>query len=375
MEFIINHKYFSEAISEVSKIISKKTTLPILSGIKVEAMSDHLIVTGSNSDITIEKIIPKTLNGTEIIHIQTTGCLVVSAKHLSELVRKLPDNISWKMNDKYSVRIQSGEIITSLNGLDAEEYPSLPKIEANHKISLPSRKLINIIKQTVFAVAKNEGRPVLTGVNFTFNQNELTCAATNSHRLARSKIDIKNNINGSFIVPSTSLNELIKLFSSVSTAIDIYTTHNYILFKSNKTSLYSRLIEGNFPSISSLISQKGKTIFSLNTKNLLNGVDRASLFADEWRNNNIHITIKDKLLIVSSKSTEAGKIEETLEIREISGEDELSVTLDGSFLMDALKEIEEDEVSVSYSGSMRPLVIQPVGNPSQLHLISPVRSY
>lgn len=140
-------------------------------------------------------------------------------------------------------------------------------------------------------------------------------------------------------------------------------------------SLYSRLIKGNFPNISSLISQKAKTVIFLDTRKLLEGIDRANLFASEWRNNNINLTIQDKKLKIASNSTEVGKIEEIQKMNKISGEEELSVTLDGSFLVDALKEIKEDEVCLSYNGTMRPVLVQPVGNSSHLHLISPIRSY
>lgn len=375
MEFTIDNNHFSKAISDVGKIVTTKTTLPILTGIKIEAKSDHLILLGSNSDILIKRIIPQTINGKKVLEVHSTGSVVVSAKYLSELVRKLPNNINLKMTNNHLVTIQSGEIITKLNGLDAEEYPNLPTINQNNKITLSSEKLIDIIKQTVFAVSKSEARPVLTGVNFSFKQNELICVATNSHRLALSKNKLENSITGSFIVPSSSLNELIKLFSSAQTMVEIYTTDNYILFKTDTVSLYSRLIEGNFPNISSLMSQVAKTVIFLDTRKLLEGIDRANLFASEWRNNNINLTIQDKKLKIASNSTEVGKIEETQRINEISGEEELNVTLDGSFLVDALKEIKEDEVTFSYNGTMRPVLIQPVGNTSQLHLISPVRSY
>lgn len=133
------------------------------------------------------------------------------------------------MTNNHLVTIQSEEIITSLNGLDAEEYPKLPTINQNNTITLSSEKLIEIVKQTVFAVSRSEAKPVLTGVNFSFQQNELTCVATNSHRLALSKNKLENSLNGSFIVPSSSLNELIKLLSSAQAMVEIYNGQLYII--------------------------------------------------------------------------------------------------------------------------------------------------
>ncbi|WML46637.1 DNA polymerase III subunit beta [Neobacillus sp. PS3-34] len=376
MEFIINNECFNKAISDVSKAVSIKTPFPILSGIKIIANNDRLILVGSNSDIVIEKVIPLTIDGVNVLEVYDTGSVVISAKYLSEIVKKLPDKIHLKVNGQLLVTIQSDEIVTHLYGFNSEEYPRLPQIDEAKCIKIPSIELIEMIKQTAFAVSKSESRPVLTGVNMLFKENHLTCVATNSHRLALRELEIQSNVNGSFIVPSTALNELTKLIANESGVIDIFVTDRYIVFKSTTISLFSRLIEGNYPNISGLLPNDSKTIITLNTNQLLKGIDRACLFASEWKNNNVHLEIQDGTKIrISSNSSEIGKIEEQQSIKVINGETHLSISLDGSFLMDALKVIKEEEIRLSFGGSMRPVLIEPIDNSSYLHLISPVRSY
>ena len=376
MEFKINKECFNKAITDVSHAVSIKTPIPILSGIKIVANDDCLTLLGSNSDIVIEKTIPLTIDGVKELEVFEKGTVVLSAKYLSEIVKKLHDVIHVKLNENLSVTIKSNEIVMNLNGLHSGEYPNIPQMDGSGYFNIPCVELLEIIKQTAFAVSKSEARPALTGVNLSIKGNKLTCVATNSHRLALRELVLESKLNGSFIIPSKSLNELAKLFINEADIIHIFITESFIVFKSNNISLFSRLIEGNYPNVSGLLPKDLKTIITLDTNTLLKGIDRACLFANEWRNNNVHIEILDKRkLRISSNSSDLGKIEETQSINSFRGAAGLCVSLDGSFLLDALKAIKENEVKLSFGGPMRPVLIEPSDNSSYLHLISPVRTY
>jgi DNA polymerase III subunit beta len=375
MEFIVNKDCFKQAISEVSKAISVKTSFPIMSGIKITASVDHLILVGSNSDIVIEKIIPLAISGVQMLKVIETGSSVIPAKYFSEIVKKLPGDIHVKINAKQMVTLQSGEIFTTLHAFQSDEYPSLPQIDESRFLKILCTELIEMIKQTAFAVAKNESKPVLTGVHLSFKENHLFCAATDSHRLALKEVTIDSSVTGSFIVPSTSLAEIIKLLSDETGYVHIFLSDYYIVFKLNSISLFSRVIEGSFPNVSGLLPTEARTIATFDRSNLLKGIDRAILFASEWKNKNVNLEINDGMkLRISSNSSEIGKIEEYQNIQEITGETEVSISLDGTFLMDALRAIKEDKVMLSFGGSMRPVLIEPVGNASYKQLISPVRT-
>jgi DNA polymerase III subunit beta len=385
MEFIVNNDCFNKAIGEVSKAVSLKTPFPILQGIKITAANDSLTLVGSNSDIVIEKVIPLTINGVQVLKVIETGSAVIPAKYFYDIVRKLPGDIYVKGNAQQLITLQSGEVITKLNGFSGDEYPVLPQIDDSSYIKIGSIQLMELFKQTAFAVAKNESKPVLTGVHLAFKENHLSCAATDSHRLALRELAIDSNVAGSFIVPSSSLTELTKLLTNESGHVQISLSDRYIVFKLDSISLFSRVIEGSYPNVSGLIPDEARTKLTLDRNKLLQGIDRARLFASEWKNNNVHLEIKDGAkLLISSNSSEIGKIEELQTILEITGEPDLNISLDGSFLIDALKAITEAKVRLSFGGSMRPVVIEgdhgdgssgsSTGRSSYIQLISPVRT-
>lgn len=376
MEFWVRRDCFYKAIADVSSAVGTKTTLPILTGIQLIVNEKNLTLIGSNSDIFIETMIPITLNNERVLEIFETGSVVVSAKYLIEIVKKLPNDVHVKMDERLLVTIKSDDILTTMNGFQADEYPKLPRIDEDASAKIPNRELKEIIKQTTFAVSRNEIKPVLTGVYLCFQEKQLTCAATNSHRLAIRKLSIEANLEGSFIVPGKSLNELSKLIQDESGLIHIYMTESYIVFKFNSITLYSRLIEGNYPNVLGLLPKDASTVITIGTQQFLKGIDRASLFAIEGKNNRINIEIEDgEKMRISSNSSEVGKIEEMQNIKEITGQKDLSIAFDGNFLIEALKAIKEEEVQLSFGGSMRPVLIEAMGNPNYFQLISPVRTY
>ena len=376
MEFLVDLECFKKAISDVNKAVSQKTAFPILTGIKITVTEDCLTLVGSNSNIVIKKEIPLMIDDVTVLEVFETGSVVISAKYLYEIVKKLSSKVHLRVNEKNIVTIQSDEIVTNLYGFHADEYPDLPQIDEGNAIKIPSMDLIEVIKQTVFAVSKSEARPALTGVNMSVKDYQLTCVATNSQRLALRKLTVESNINGSFIVPSTSLNELTSLINKDSGVIHIFVSDSYMLFKSHSISLFSRLIQGNYPNITGLLPNKSDTTITLNTNQFLKGIDRACLFASEWKNNNVHLEINDGSKIkIYSNSSQIGKIEETQAIVAIDGDSSLRISLDGTFLIDTLKVIKEEQVRLSFGGSLRPVLIEPLDNSSYLHLISPVRSY
>ncbi|MBY6037615.1 DNA polymerase III subunit beta [Fictibacillus nanhaiensis] len=378
MEFIINQAIFSKALSDVGKAVSSRTLLPILSGIKIIADSDGITLIGSNADLIIKRWIPAKMEGTASVKILKPGSVVVSAKYFTELIKKLPDQIIVQANKNHSILIQSGEIRTQFNGFQADEYPTLPKLNVTSRIHINAEELMDAFKQTVFATAKSETRPVLTGVNLTFTKDKLISVATNSQRLAQKEIYIDSStVEETVVVPSSSINELLKLIHHDSGKINIQLAEGYIQFETVEISFYSRLIAGNYPNTASLIPTDQKTTLILSKELFVKGIERACLFAGEWKNNNITLSVTDDhKLCISSGSSEMGNIQEFQEIKSIEGETELKISVDGHFILDALKTIQDPEIKLRFSGMMKPIVIESTEHDSTyVHLISPVRSY
>ncbi|MBH0170131.1 DNA polymerase III subunit beta [Fictibacillus sp. 18YEL24] len=375
MKFSIDQKLFSKALSDVGRAVSQKSLVPILSGIKVIAEDEGITLIGTNADIIIKRLISKDKTSRNI-SIDQAGSAVVSERYFTELIRKLPEDVHIEGDDKTVVKVRSGNIFTQLNAFRSDEYPQLPEIDQTKSIGMDANELKETIKQTVFATAKNETRPVLTGVHFTFSNNKLTAVATNSQRLASRINEVHVKEETSFIVPSSSLNELVKQISDYSGIVKMYSADGYILFETDEISLYSRLISGQYPNTSKLIPNEQKTVLSLNKERFVKGIERACLFAGEWKNNNIMLSIKDHKLCISSGSSEMGSIQELQEIKDLSGDEDLKISIDGYFLKEALHTIMDEEINIKFNGSMRPIVIESTHQKSSyLHLISPVRSF
>lgn len=375
MDFKVNCALLTSAMSDINKVISSRSIIPILSGIKIEANENGLKLTGSNSDIFLERTIPLLIDGEKVVEITECGSVVVLSKYLNEIMKKLPDDIHMKAELNGSITLKSGTIETRLNGFDSNEYPKLPVMDRENNVNIPFGKLIEAVKQTVFAVSKSESRPVLTGVKMEFEKNKLICTATDSHRLARREVHIESEIQESFVVPSTSLSELMHLKESDSSNVKINYTTNFIVFKTANSSLYSRLLEGNFPNVQSLIPTDSKSTITINTKELIAGIDRACVFSTEWKNNNVQLKIVDDTTIkIASNATEVGMIEEYQRIIRIDGLSDIQITFDGRFMLDALKGIQEENVTIKFDGFMKPIVIKPQHSGACLHLISPLRT-
>ncbi|ADH07228.1 MULTISPECIES: DNA polymerase III subunit beta [Bacillus] len=376
MEFIVNHKQFTQALSEVNKAISTKSLIPILSGIKITADQSGITLIASNSNIFIEKFIPVLIEDEKIATILKAGTIVVPAKYFIEIIKKMPSDIAIKSKNEQIIKIQSEEITLSLNGFPADEFPNVPLIDNHAEIKVETEQLIEVFKQTVFAVAKNESRPVLTGVHIELSNNKFICAATDSHRLAIRETRLSSDVKANCIVPSATINELLKLMNSNSKFVYIYLSESHIIFTLGTTTLYSRLIEGKYPNISNLIPNDFKTIINVDRKKILQGVDRSSLLASEWANNNVNLEIINESTIkISSNASQIGKISETQQIDAIQGEKQLNISFDGRFMVDALRAIKEETITLSFGGSMRPILIEAGEQSAAVHLISPVRAY
>jgi len=377
MKFIIQKDNLVQGVQDVMKAITSRTTIPILTGIKIVATEEGVTLTGSDSDISIESFIPKEENDSVIVEIQRPGSIVLQAKFFSEIVKKLPTSQVELEVDNLQTVIRSGKSEFNLNGLDSEEYPHLPQISEENIFKIPTDLLKNIIKQTVFAVSTSETRPVLTGVNWKIENDDLICIATDSHRLALRKAKIDSNTEQSFniVIPGKSLNELNRILDDHNEPVEIVVTENQILFKAKHILFFSRLLEGNYPDTNRLIPTESKTEIVVNAKEFLQSIDRASLLAREGRNNVVKFsTIGEDVIEISSFTPEIGKVVEELISESIQGE-ELKISFSAKYMMDALKALEGTEVKINFTGAMRPFVINPLNDDSILQLILPVRTY
>ncbi|MGC4378761.1 DNA polymerase III subunit beta [Fictibacillus sp. Mic-4] len=380
MKFKINRNQLIQGVQDVMKAISSRTTIPILTGVKMTVDSSGMTLTGSDSDISIERFIPAEENDEINLEVQTPGSIILQARYFSEIVKKLPDEtVEIEVGERFETQMRSGASEFSLIGLDPEEYPRLPQVEEQNVFSIQGDLLKMMIRQTVFAVSTSETRPILTGVNWSLEDGQLTCVATDSHRLAQRTVKIDSNATElsfrNVVIPGKSLNELSKIVEDSEELVQIVVTNNQILFKTKNTLFFSRLLDGNFPDTSKLLPGDSKTTLVLGTKELLQAIDRASLLAREGRNNVVKlVTLNENELEISSNSPEIGKVFEHVAITSMVGE-ELKISFNAKYMMEALKAMDCSEIKILFTGAMRPFLIEPQNGDSIKQLILPVRTY
>lgn len=380
MKLIIDRGALSEAVSDVMKAISTRTTIPILTGMKIETTEEGLTLTGSNSEISIQRFIPLLHHDIQQVEIIEQGSIVLQAHFFADIIHKLPsETVEMTVQDRQLTNILSGQAEFNLNGLDAEEYPRLPYIDEPNTFKVKANDLRTVIKQTVFAVSDSETRPVLTGVQWKIENEELRCVATDSHRLAMSHVNVLDQTEKSslpdVVIPGKSLTELAKLLAHHNEDVEVTVTESQVLFKTKHTLFYSRLLEGKYPETSKLIPTDSKTMIELERKPFLHAIERASLLAKEEHNNVVKLVNDgEKRLEISSHSPEIGQVFEQIRPLSYQG-DELKISFSALFMLDALKTIDSDTITISFTGSMRPFLIRAADDPSILQLILPVRTY
>ena len=380
MNFTINRSAFISQLNNVLRSISSKTTIPILTGLKMVVNEDNIVLTGSNSDITIESVINAN-DADNDLTIEETGAIVLPARFFSDIVKKLPDKkVTIEVTSGFQADITSGSAKFQINGQDAENFPHLPEIETNKSVTLPNDILKEVIRQTVIAVSKQESRPILAGVHMTLKDGVLTAVATDSHRLAQRKVVLENIDNGidfDVIIPGKSMEELSGMISDVHEDVQMQVTENQVLFIFGNTHFYSRLLEGNYPETSQLIPQTADTTVELEAGAFLSSIERASLLSHESRNDVVKLSLKpsENLVRISGDSPDIGTVEEEVVTSALDGND-LEISFNPNYMKDALRSFGQATIKISFTSPLRPFTLVPTEDQENfVHLITPVRTF
>ncbi|CAH0417867.1 DNA polymerase III subunit beta [Periweissella ghanensis] len=376
MKFTVNRAAFIKELNDVSRAIASRTTIPVLTGLKLVVDQDGITLTGSDSDISIETTL-SIADEAAALNIDQPGAIVLPARFFIDIVKQLPAQaMTLEMTTGFQTKITSGSASFTINGLDANTYPNLPEIEATNSVTLSAETLREIISETVIAVSNQESRPILTGVHFSLNNNEFLAVATDSHRLAQRKVALEDTLaaTADVIIPGKSLNELAKMLESVET-VEMRIAENQVLFILGKTLFYSRLLEGNYPDTTRLIPKESDTTVTFNATELLSAINRASLLSHESRNNVVKLEINPSGAKITGNSPDVGQVEEALNVKAQAG-NELAISFNPDYMKDALRSFGNIDIEVSFTTALRPFTLIPVENgESFIQLITPVRTF
>lgn len=356
-------------LSKVAKAVSIRSPLPVLTGIKFELLEDRLVLTGSDSDITIQTSILKNDDFTII----EPGSVVLSSRYILEIVRKIDSEfITIEMLDGLLTRIKGSNSEFNLNGTASMDYPKIDLSKKGTHFLINSVELKNLISQTKFAASDKENKPILTGINFRAKNGTLECVATDSYRLAKKTISLQDDITFNITIPKTSLDELSKIIES-DEMMEVYVSDRRVLFVYNHILINTRLIDGSYPDTSRLIPETSICSLTLDTTYLLNAIDRVSLLSDE-QNNIIKLEMNENSVLLSSFMQEIGSVEENLMNAFYKG-DPLNISFSCKYASEAIKAFNQEKIRINFTGEMKPFTIQAMDHDDMIQLVLPVRTY
>lgn len=363
MKFSCNQKDFSAAVTNVQRAVSTKSNLPALEGILIRAEEGRILLCGYDLEIGITTYIN--------CNVQEKGEIVVSAKLLGEIVRRLPENtVNIETDEKMIVYITSGCAEYNIVGISSEEYPELPKVEEMENISINSNILKTMIKQTIFAISDDPTKPTYTGSLFNIENNLLNIVSVDGFRMAIRQEAISCDKNSKFVVPGKTLSEILKLISDEEKSVNIIIGQRHAVFKVENYSIISRLIEGNFLDYKTTVPAESKTEMIINTRSFIASVERMSLLTSDKIQSPIRCVVEDTQIKLFC-STAIGKANDAISAK-ITGEN-VEIGLNCRYLLDALKNTETDEVKIQLNGSLTPMKVVPTQGDSFLFLVVPMR--
>lgn len=363
MKFSCEKQKLQEGISISNKAITGKTTMPILEGIYIKAFKNNLTLIGSDMDLSIETSVEA-----DVIE---EGTIVVDSKIFSEIIRKLPNSdVYIETLDNDIIQITCEKSIFNLVYMKAEDYPSLPEIKENISVEVPQDILKSMIRGTSFAVAQDETRPILQGILFEIKDKKLNLVALDGYRMAVRSEYLGSDDNIDVVIPGKTLNEVAKILEDAENLVKITFTDNHILFNLDKTKIVSRLLEGKFVNYVSLLPQEHKILVEVNRHDLQNCIERASLMSKDSNSNLIKLDFNEDNVIITSNS-QLGKVREELNIN-LQGE-ELQIAFNSRYILDVLKNIDENEIYMEMTSSVSPCIIRCKSNDNSRYLVLPVR--
>ena len=377
MNLTIDREILLENLNTISRGLPIKSPMPILTGIKLYATDTDLFMTSSNTDISVEVRINDTS-----LDIKEAGQTVVPGRFFIDIIRKInAKKVSLYLSEDKILIIKADRVEYKLYIMDSLDYPKMDFVSQENPLVLHSDLIKEIVRETVFATAQTEKKPILTGVNFNHVNGKLVITATDSFRLSQKIISIPSYKDFNITIPSKSLDELSKSIDSYAGDINIYLSVNKMLVTFKNICFQTRLLDGNYPETSRLIPQEFPIVLKFNKDELAQAVERVSLLSprDSAKDKEITYSIiklsikKDRIIEISTNNLTLGDAKEELIPTSIEASNPITIGFSSRYLLDSLKSLISTEISLNLSGEVRPFIIRGDNDINLTQLILPVR--
>ena len=370
MEFIIDRDIFLKSLSRANGIIEKKTTLPILSNILIEAKESKIKITATDLDIIyFEEIIPQ--------EIKKEGSTTTSASILYDILRKLQSNTKVELNllNSNKLKLVSGNSKFNLLCIPSNDFPLSKEDNVQKSFKISSEKLLKLLNKTKISISNDETRHYLNGIylhkTILENKSFLCGVATDSHRLSSSSIEIDQNIQiESIILPKKTIFQLISLLEQSNKPIEISNDKSKIKFKMESGVLISKVIDGRFPDYNKVVPKNNDKILQIKLEDFKNSIERVTTVSSDRKEGLKMIISKDSLQLTVN-SPNSGEGIETLSAK--FNAPDMTISFNSRYLIDLASQIENELVLINLKDSGSPVLIKDLSDKNSFHVVMPMK--
>ena len=364
MRISIARSELLDALTVVSKGMSSRSTLPILSGILLVAEGDTVSLQATDLEVSVK-------HSTAAL-VEQGGQTVIPGKLLGDIVRTLPEAAVALEKDGDVVVVKCQHSSFTLKTLNPADFPKFPEVSVDKQVSLPAQLLGSMVKKVSKAVSRDETRAILTGVRLMIEGPSVRMVATDSYRLATCEVVLAEQPSEEMdvVIPGRALEEVTRIASSTDT-VTLGTSDNQIVFGFGETTFVTRRIEGSFPNWKQLIPKECETSVVLDTEEFLSAVKRVSLMALHNSPLRLSVSVEDQTLSLSATTQDVGDASEDIMVK-AEGKD-VEIAFNHTFLVDGLVSTTTDTVTVEIQNSLKPGIMKSGGEEEFLYLLMPVR--
>ena len=369
MKFSVNQQDLQKSLGYCQGVIEKRSTLPILSNILIEAANSKLKITATDLDLIF-------VNEISNIKIFDEGKTTTSSSIMFDIVRKIPSGsqINFENTGESKLQLESNKSLFNLNSINASEFPITDENFNENQFSIKSKQLLKLLNKCKFSISNDETRHYLSGIYFHQTEVEdniyLTAAATDSHRMSISKIRLGQKINFEpIILPKKTIFQLCSLLDNYDGDVKISNLKSKIKFELSNSILISKLIDGKFPNYIQVIPKNNQKKLEINLKLFLNSVDRvASVSLD--KKDGVKFNLTKDTLNLSVNNANSGDGKETLSAK---FDHDLEISFNSRYLIDVASQVDGERIEIFFNDSGSPALIKDPGDFDSIFVVMPMK--
>ena len=375
MNLICFKENLKRNLDNALRIIKYNSTLPILNNFLLSTEKGMLKISSTDLEIGFTSLIPS--------KVLKDGSITVPAQLLSQFVNNLPNkNINFEVKD-FKLYLNCDNIKASINGLNAEDFPIIPKVKNDSILTINSKIFKNSLSCVINSSAISDARPEISSIYIKINPDQLKFIATDSFRLAhktifvlsgdnKEKIKINFEQSKNIVLPLRTAGELLRILGDQNDNVKIIIDQNQILFDFDNTQLISRLVEGNYPDYEAIIPKSSETKCYLSKNDLEESIKLAGCFSSKLNDITMKTNSEKSQMEIFSNNSEYGNHHGKID-SEIKGKD-VTIVFNWHYFLDGLKNINEDELILEFNGDQKPAVIKPAKNADFFYILMPIRN-